>query len=296
MPRHLTSLGLEAVREATPGTVWVSVRGAGGDGPAGALPGYDAMAQARAGLMGITGHPETGPVKVGVAITDVVTGLYAAVAALAGLLRRGGEGHRAPRLEVGLLEAAVSTLVNQAANHLVGGIVPGPAGNEHPNIAPYGPVRCADRDLVVGAGNDRQFAALCRAVGLARLCDDGRFASNAGRVEHRDALAAELAAVFTERTADAWRTVLEDAGVPCAPVNAVDEVFADPHVRAVDLVSTVEHPLGTLPLVGSPLRVDSRRLQVRRPPPTLGQHTGEILRTLGFDDTRIAAMRARGAC
>ncbi|HUH08478.1 MAG TPA: CoA transferase, partial [Egibacteraceae bacterium] len=168
LPRQLDSLGLEAVRARHPGTVWVSIRGAGGDGPAGELPGYDVMAQARSGLMSITGHPETGPTKTGVAIADVMTGLYAAISALAGVIgRRDSPTATAAQLEVGLLESAISALVNQSANYLIGGVVPEPMGNDHPNLAPYGPVACADTDLVVGAGTDGQFVALCAAIGAA---------------------------------------------------------------------------------------------------------------------------------
>jgi crotonobetainyl-CoA:carnitine CoA-transferase CaiB-like acyl-CoA transferase len=298
LPRHLSSLRLDAVRDANPQAVWVSVRGAGGDGPSGGMPGYDVMVQARSGLMGVTGFPETGPTKVGVAIADVVTGLYAAVAALAGLLQRtrAGPSPRGPRLEVGLLEAAVSALVNQAANHLIGHVVPRPMGNDHPNIAPYGPLECADRALVVGAGNDRQFRALCQAIDAAELAGDRRFATNAGRVANRSALGALLGEVFARRSADEWQRLLEAAGVPCAPVNAMDDVFADAHLRAVGAVDVVPHPAGRLPQVRSPLRVDGHRLPVRRPPPLLGEHTDEILHGLGLDATTITGLRDRGVC
>lgn len=299
LPRHLTRLGLDRLRDGRSELVWVSVRGAGGDGPDADLPGYDAMVQARSGLMGITGHRETGPVKVGVAIADVVTGLYAAVGALAGLLARArqvGADATGMRIEVPLLEAAVSALVNQASNHLIGGLLPGPAGNEHPNIAPYGPIRCADRPLVVGAGNDRQFAQLCAVAGRPGLATDRRFATNADRLAHRDALAAALDAAFSDRGADEWRDLLGAAGVPCAPVNGLDEVFADPHVAAVGLVTEVEGAMGPVRLVGSPLRLDGERPAVRRAPPVFGEHTGEVLAALGLDAPTIAALRERGVC
>jgi crotonobetainyl-CoA:carnitine CoA-transferase CaiB-like acyl-CoA transferase len=291
LPRNLARLGLDRVRDERPGSVWVSVRGAGGDGPAGALPGYDVMVQARSGLMGITGFPATGPTKVGVAIADVVTGLYAAISALAGLLARERTG-AGPIIEVPLLESAVSALVNQAANHLIGGLTPVPLGNAHPNLAPYGPVDCADRPLVVGAGNDRQFAILCEAIDAAGLATDPRFATNGDRVANRAALDAALGAAFSTRSADAWRAILDAAGVPCAPVNAIDEVFGDPHLTAVGLIQEVAHPDGTLRLVRSPLRVDGERPSIRRPPPRLGEHTDEILRALGLDAELIAELIA----
>jgi crotonobetainyl-CoA:carnitine CoA-transferase CaiB-like acyl-CoA transferase len=276
LPRHLEALGLADLRERTD-AVWVSVRGAGGDGPDGDLPGYDVMAQARSGLMSVTGTDR--PTKVGVAVADVVTGLYAAVGAVAGLVAR-----RPLRVEVGLLEAAVSMLVNQASNALVGGVVPRPSGNDHPNIAPYGPVPCADTDLVLGAGNDGQFAALCRAIGLE---PHARWSTNAGRVADRTALAEALADVLRTRTAREWSRVLADAGVPCAPVQDLAAVQDDPQVVAAGLVQTVAHPAGDVRVVGSPLRLDGARPRVRRAPPLLGQHTDEVLRALGLDDPHV---------
>lgn len=296
LPRHLASLGLERLRDASgDGPVWVSVRGAGSDGPDADLPGYDVMVQARGGLMGITGHPGTGPTKVGVAIADVVTGLYAAVSALAGLVAR-GRGGSTGVIEVPLLESAVSALVNQAANVLVGQIVPSPMGNDHPNIAPYGPVPCADQPLVVGAGNDAQFSRLTLAVGLGHLAQDPRFVTNADRVANRAALATILAEAFATDTAADWQTRLRAAGVPCAPVNDLAAVLSDPQIRAAGLVQEVDTPAGPLRLVGSPLLVDGVRAQVRRGPPTLGQHTDQVLTALGLDSATIAGLRIRGAC
>jgi crotonobetainyl-CoA:carnitine CoA-transferase CaiB-like acyl-CoA transferase len=276
LPRHLESLGLQAVRDRTRAT-WVSVRGAGGDGPDGDKPGYDVMAQARSGLMSVTGTTE--PTKVGVAVTDVVTGLYAAVGAVAGLVAR-----RSTRIEVGLLEAAVSMLVNQASNALIGGVVPGPTGNDHPNIAPYGPVPCADRALVIGAGNDAQFAALCDAIGLLPRPDWG---TNRGRVVDRVRLTAALADVFCARPATEWARLLAAAGVPCAPVQDLASVSDDPQIVATQLIQEVDHPAGPVRLVGSPYRVDGIRPRVRRAPPVLGQHTAEVLAALGLSAGQI---------
>ena len=280
LPRHLEVLGLAELR-AQRSAVWVSVRGAGGDGPDGDRPGYDVMTQARSGLMSITGTTE--PTKVGVAVADVVTGLYAAVGALAGMLSR-----RPVEVEVGLLEAAVSMLVNQASNALVGGLVPGPSGNDHPNIAPYGPVPCADRPLVVGAGNDAQFLALCAAIGLQ---PQAQWSTNAGRVADRVALAEALAAVMTRRPAEHWRAALEAAGVPCATVQDLGQLPHDPQLVGSGQIATVPHPAGEVRVVGSPLRLDGRRPRPRRAPPLLGEHTEEILRGLGLDDALVAAVR-----
>ena len=278
LPRHLRALGLEELR-AEAAAVWVSVRGAGGDGPDGERPGYDVMAQARSGLMSVTGT--TGPTKVGVAVADVVSGLYAAVGAVAGLVARDRASGRPLRVEVGLLEAAVSMLVNQASNALVGGVVPRPAGNDHPNIAPYGPVPCADTELVLGAGNDAQFTALCRAVGVP---PEPGWTTNAGRVADRVALQAALSAALGVRTAREWVPLLAAAGVPCAPVQDLQAVQDDPQVVATGMLQEVDHPAGPVRVVGSPYRLDEQRPRVRRAPPLLGQHTVEVLSALGLDD------------
>jgi len=282
LPHHLTALGLDRLRDETE-AVWVSVRGAGGDGPDGDRPGYDVMAQARSGLMSVTGTSE--PTKVGVAVADVVTGLYAAVGAVAGLLGRGQSTGAAPlRVEVGLLEAAVSMLVNQAANALVGGVVPTFTGNDHPNIAPYGPVPCADRPLVLGAGNDAQFAALCAAVGLE---PPQAWRTNAGRVADRVALAAALAGVFGTRTARDWSEILALAGVPSAPVQDLGALPDDPQLVATGLLQEVDHPAGPVRVVGSPYRLDGERPRVRRAPPLLGEHTAQVLTALGLSAEQV---------
>lgn len=276
LPRHLQALGLAALRQDAR-VVWVSVRGAAGDGPDAALPGYDVMAQARSGLMSVTGTDR--PTKTGVAVADVVTGLYAAVGAVAQLHARALEGPGAPgrTVEVGLLEAAVTLLVNQASNALVGGVVPGFAGNDHPNIAPYGPVPCADRPLVVGAGNDSQFLALCAAAGVVPAPE---WATNAGRVADRVALAARLGEAFQAADAAIWAERLAAAGVPCAVVQDVGQLRHDPQLAATGLLQEVNHPAGAVTVVGSALRLDGVRPRVRRAPPTLGQHTEEVLAAL----------------
>ena len=276
LPRHLEALGLADLRRTTE-AVWVSVRGAGGDGPDGEKPGYDVMAQARSGLMSVTGTTE--PTKVGVAVADIVTGLYAAVGAVAGLVAR-----RPVRIEVGLLEAAVSMLVNQAGNALIGGVVPTYAGNDHPNIAPYGPVPCRDRPLVLGAGNDGQFAQLCKGIGLE---PPPEWATNRGRVADRAAVTEALAAVFRQRDAQDWVPVLGAAGVPCAPVQDLGSMPSDPQVAATGLLQTIDHPAGSVTVVGSPYRINEVRPRVRQAPPLLGQHTVEVLAALGLDPVQI---------
>ncbi|WP_436777429.1 CaiB/BaiF CoA transferase family protein [Yinghuangia sp. YIM S09857] len=281
LPRQLTSLGLDTIRDTCPHAVWVSVRGASAAGPLGDQPGYDAMAQARSGIMSVTGHGLTGPTKVGLPVVDVMTGLYAAIGALGALYGSSARPDgRAARVEVPLFECGVSALINQGANHLIGGGVPGLLGNLHPNVAPYGPMPTADGQLVVGATSDRQFMALCTAVGRPALAADPRFADNASRLAHREELDALLAATLVGESTQVWEKKLHQAGIACAPVNRIDDVFREPQVTATDLVQTVPHPAGEVPLVASPLRLDGKRPPIRRAPPLLGEHTAAILDAL----------------
>ncbi len=276
LPHHLTKLGLDRLRDMGSG-VWVSVRGAGGDGPDGDKPGYDVMAQARSGLMSVTGTTE--PTKVGVAIADVVTGLYAAVGAVAGLVSR-----KPLKVEVGLLEVAVSMLVNQASNALIGGVVPRPSGNAHPNIVPYGPLHCADTALVLGAGNDNQFVNLCRALGVPPA--EG-WRTNAGRVAARVAVTAALEGALSTKTAREWVEILSRNGVPCAPVQDLGQLPSDPQLVATGQLQRVPHPKGDVTVVGSPYRLDGVRPRVHDAPPLLGQHTSEVLAQLGLSSAQI---------
>jgi crotonobetainyl-CoA:carnitine CoA-transferase CaiB-like acyl-CoA transferase len=276
LPKHLSALGLEPLRDKG-SAVWVSVRGAGGDGPDGDKPGYDVMAQARSGLMSVTGTSE--PTKVGVAVADVVSGLYAAVGALAGLVAR-----TPLKVEVGLLEAAVSMLVNQASNALVGGVVPTPTGNAHPNIVPYGPLACADVPLVLGAGNDSQFADLCAALGVEPL---GGWSTNAGRVADRAAVLLALESALALRTAREWVDVLAQHGIPCAPVQDLGQLPTDPQLVATGQLATLPHPAGDVTVVGSPLRLDGRRPRPHHAPPLLGEHTNEVLEALGLAPEQV---------
>jgi crotonobetainyl-CoA:carnitine CoA-transferase CaiB-like acyl-CoA transferase len=285
LPHQLVALGLDAMRCANPHVAWVSIRAASSDGPLGALPGFDAMAQARSGLMSITGTDA--PTKVGVAIADVVTGLYAAVAALALLLRK-GRGDAPSVAEVPLLECALAALVNQAANYLLADVTPGRMGNEHPNLAPYGSFECSDGWLFVGAGTDRQFRSLADVLGLG----DARFATNALRIEHRVELNDLIARALAGEPRAVWGARFDDAGVPWAPVNDVAEAFADEHVRAVGLVGTVAMGDDTIAQVRSPIAIDGARPEPRSAPPSLGQDTAAILRHLGYDTDRIEKLRA----
>jgi crotonobetainyl-CoA:carnitine CoA-transferase CaiB-like acyl-CoA transferase len=261
-----------------PGLVYCSLTAFGEEGEAASRPGYDIIVQALAGLMSITGHPGREPTKVGVALLDVICGLYAANAIQAALLGRRESG-LGRRVTVSLFDASVAALVNQAANHLLGGLVPGPMGNAHPNIVPYQLFLAADRPFILAAGNDRLFARTCEVLGRPELASDERFATNEGRVRRRDELVGILQDAFAARPADAWLAALEAAGVPCAPVRALDEVFASPEgLAAVQEVADPER--GVLRLVADPIRVAGERLPARLPPPRLGEHTAEVLEEL----------------
>jgi crotonobetainyl-CoA:carnitine CoA-transferase CaiB-like acyl-CoA transferase len=247
----------------------------------GTRPGYDIIVQALSGLMSFTGHPGGEPTKVGVALLDVICGLYAANAIQAALLRRSSTG-RGGRVTVSLFDASVAALVNQAANYLLGGLVPGPLGNAHPNIVPYQLFDASDRPFILAAGNDRLFERTCEVIGRPELATDQRFVTNADRVLHREALIPILAEAFGTRTAEEWVEALEAASVPSAPVRTVDEVFASAEGAAA--LQEVDDPVrGLLRLVAEPIHVDGRVPPVRLPPPRLGEHTEQVLSEIERD-------------
>ena len=293
MARH----GLDAatLRAANPRLVYCSITGFGQDGPYAQRAGYDFAIQGLGGLMGVTGAADGEPQKVGVAVADLFTGMYATVAILAALRHRDATGE-GQVVDMALLDAQVAMLANLGSHHLVSGDVPPRQGNAHANIVPYQVFAVADGHIVVAVGNDRQFARLCGLLDLAELAEDARYASNAARVRHRDALIPVLREAFLVRGRQAWLDALEAAGIPCGPVNDLADVFADPQVRARGMVVESPHPLaGTVPLVRSPMKLSATPADLRHAPPLLGQHTDEVLREAGYDDAEIVALRARGA-
>jgi crotonobetainyl-CoA:carnitine CoA-transferase CaiB-like acyl-CoA transferase len=269
-------LGYEKLRETNPGLIYCSITGFG-PGPDEERPGYDFLVQARGGVMGITGQPGGEPTKVGVAISDIVCGLFASNAILAALHRRSATGQGA-RIEVPLFESTLGWLANRGQEYLVSGEDSGLIGNAHPSIVPYQTFDASDKPLVVAVGNNSQFAALCEAVGRPELAEDDRFATNPDRVANREALVSELQREFGRRPADEWVGEIRAAGVPCGPVNTLADVFADDHVRGSGMLQDITHAsAGPLKMLASPILVDTERLPIRRPPPTLGQHTEETL-------------------
>ena len=268
-------LGYEALRETNPGLVYCSITGFG-PGKDQDRPGYDFLIQARGGIMGITGFPDGEPTKVGVAIADIVCGLYAATAVLAALHRRSETGEGA-HIEVPLFETQLSWLANRAQEYLVSGEDKGRMGNAHPTIVPYQTFDASDKPIAVAVGNNTQFANLCKAIGREEFAQDERYATNPDRVANREDLVEVLQWEFSKKTADEWVEEIRDAGVPCGPVNALADVFTDEHVLSSGILRDVAHPaVEMLKMLASPVLVDGGRLPIRRPPPTLGQHTEEL--------------------
>ena len=270
-PGQMERFGLDhrTLRKANPGLVYCSIP-AFSDGPRRPEPGYDLTLQALSGLMSVTGPKDGEPTKVGVAVLDVATGLFAAVGILAALQERGRTG-RGTHLEVPLFDVGVASLVNQAANYLMGGDVPRPLGNEHPNIVPYQSFRASDRTFVVAAGNDGLFRRLCEAIGHPEWGEDRRWGTNHARVANRKELIPLLAEAFAERPMEEWLGALTSHGVPCAPVRTLDEVFASP--EGDEMVDELpDGGRGAVRLVRDPIRYESGHLPTRLPPPALGDN------------------------
>jgi crotonobetainyl-CoA:carnitine CoA-transferase CaiB-like acyl-CoA transferase len=267
-------LGYEATREANRDLIYCSITGFG-PGPDEERPGYDFLVQARGGVMGITGQPGGEPTKVGVAISDIVCGLFASNAILAALHRRAASGEGA-RIEIPLFESTLGWLANRGQEYLITGEDTGLIGNAHPSIVPYQTFDASDRPIVVAVGNNTQFARLCEVLGRPELAEDERYATNPDRVANREALLSELQREFGKRSADEWVGEIRAAGVPSGPVNTLADVFADEHVKGSGMLQNIDHPsIGPLEMLASPILVDGGRLPIRLPPPTLGQHTDE---------------------
>jgi crotonobetainyl-CoA:carnitine CoA-transferase CaiB-like acyl-CoA transferase len=294
-PGGAARLGLdyETVRAGRPDVVYCTISGFGRREPRD-RPGYDFVLQAESGLMAITGEPDGVPTKVGVALIDVLTGLNAATAILAALLRRDrtGEGEL---IEVALLDSALASLVNVAQNALVTGEEPGRFGNAHPSIVPYQPFRAADGWIAVAAGNDGLYARLCRAVERPELAEDERFATNEARVRNRTALIAELDAVFAARATEEWVELLLAAGVPGGKIRGVGEALRSAEASGAAATIRVSHPTaGPIDLVAPPFSLAGAGLRPAAAPPLLGEHTAEVLAELGVGDERQAELEERG--
>ncbi|WP_336366699.1 CaiB/BaiF CoA transferase family protein [Marinobacter sp. C2H3] len=291
-------LDYDSLKAVNPGLVYCSITGFGQDGPYASRPGYDFLIQAMGGLMSITGQPDgapgAGPMKVGVAMTDIMTGLYATIGILAALRHRErtGEGQH---VETSLLDVQVASLANVAMNYLTSGAVPQRMGNAHPSIVPYEAFPTADGDMVLTVGNDEQFARLCEVLGHPEWASDERFRTNRSRVTHRTVLVPLLRQSTVMRPTDEWVGLLEKAGVPCGPVNTIDKVFSDPQVLARGLKGELNHPaMGPVPTVGNPLKFSRTPVAYRSAPPLLGEQSREVLDALGLSEEQIQALKDEG--
>ena len=292
-------LAWEDLAQLHGGLIYCSISAFGQSGPAAAHPGYDAMIQAMGGLMSVTGLPDGeaggGPQKVGVAVADLLAGMYAATAILAALYERRESG-RGQHIDLSLLDTQVAALASQSLNFLVSRQAPGRHGTAHPNIVPYQAFATADGHLMLAVGNDRQFDRFCELAGCAELTSDPRFASNAERVRHRQPLVARLTPILSSRPTREWLSALAQAGIPCGPINTLAQVFAEPQVRHRELEMTLPHSAaGTAPAVRNPIRYSRTPLQYRRSAPLLGEHTDEVLmERLGLRPEELRALHDRG--
>jgi len=287
-----------ATLQRHPRLVYCSITGFGQTGPYRERAGYDYAVQGMGGLMSITGErddqPGGGPQKVGVAVADLFTGMYATVAILAALRHRDATG-QGQAIDMALLDTQVAMLANLGANYLTTGTPPRRAGNAHQNVVPYQVFEVADGHLILAVGNDGQFARFCAVAGCPETALDERFVRNAGRVRHRDALIPQLAERMRARTRADWLAALEAAKVPCGPINDMADVFADPQVLQRGMVLDVPHPLNdALRLVASPMKLSATPVRLRRPPPLLGQHTDEVLAEFGVDEGACRLLRQQG--
>ena len=285
-------LGEKELRGANQKLVYASLSGFGADGPMADIPGYDLIVQAWGGLMSITGTDESGPLKVGVAIIDLVAGLMLGKSIVAALYAREKIGV-GQKIDTSLLEAEVAALINAGSNYLVGGKVPGRWGNAHPTIVPYQSFQTADSFLVLGAASEAIWKRLCPALNRADLADDLRFAKNADRVDNRKELITVLSEIFMTRTTEEWVAMLNKADVPCAPVQTIDQVFAASQVLHRNMLIEVDHPsAGKVRMAGIPVKFSATPASVRLPPPLLGEHNDDVLSSwLGMKPEEIDQLK-----
>jgi len=279
LPTQAAALGITELRDDLLDVVWVSIGAAASGGPLADLPSFDLLAQARSGVMGVTGSEESGPTKAGIPIADVVTGLYGGIALMTGLFAaRAKPGAPAHRFEAPLLESTMASLINLAAGYLGAGVEPSLLGSENASIAPYAPYATKDLPVLIAAGTQGEWLRLCSAMQAPELKDDERFTTNADRASHRHELRIELEAILSGETASTWIERLAAANVPCAPINSVAAAFAQPQIADGDLVADVELASGrVIQMVASPIRIDGVRPPIRSRPPLLGEHTEQFV-------------------
>jgi crotonobetainyl-CoA:carnitine CoA-transferase CaiB-like acyl-CoA transferase len=287
-------LAYEQLQGRFPRLVYCSITGYGQDGPYAARPGYDLMAQGAGGIMSVTGEAEGPPVKVGVAVNDVMSGLNAAVGILSALRHRDRTG-AGQYIDIALLDVQVGWLYNVGLNYLLSGQVPRRWGTAHPNTVPYQVFPTSDGHVILGANNDQQFQRLCEFAAAPHLAADPRFATNALRLKNRETLIPLLSDLTRRQTMQYWVEGLVKVGLPCGPVNTIDRVFDDPQVIHRNMRISMAHPVAEVPLIGSPVKLSATPVRYRRPPPRLGEHTDEVLgELLKLGDAECQKLRERG--
>lgn len=290
-------LAYDDLKEKFPGLVYCSITGFGQDGPYAARPGYDMMAQGIGGLISMTGEAGRPPVKVPIAINDVMTGMYASVAIMAALRHRDETG-QGQYIDLGLLDVQVAWLYNQGLNYLTGGQIPERLGTAHPNTVPYQAFETADGFIILAANNDEQFKRFVELAGREDLLDDPRFATNPERIRNRDTVVDAVQEILREKPSAYWIEELERINVSCGPINTLDQVFDDPQVQARGMQVAMPYPIagkGTVDLIGNPLKMSETPVSYRHPPPSLGEHTDEVLsEILGLDQDEREKLRADG--
>jgi crotonobetainyl-CoA:carnitine CoA-transferase CaiB-like acyl-CoA transferase len=291
--KHRLGIDYETLRAINPRIVYGSISGFGQDGPYRGRPGFDQIAQGMGGLMSITGLPGQGPVRVGIPIADLTSGMYCAMGILIALLEReiSGEGQW---VQTSLLQAQIAMLDFQAARYLIAGEIPKQAGNDHPTSIPTGVFKTKDGHINIAASGTDMFGRLCRAIGAEELPRDERFNDDDKRSLNRNALNSAIETYLAKRTSAEWIEALNEAGVPSGPINSIDQVFADPQVRHLGMATPVEHPtLGRLDLVNQAMKLSRTPSRMRRATPERGEHADEVLGELGYDAAAIKALRAR---
>lgn len=292
--RQRAGVDADTLQTLNPGLIYCLVSGYGRNGPYAERPGYDVIAQGEAGLMSVTGEPEGEPVRYPIPIADITTGMYATIGIMGALLTRQQTG-RGQRLDMTLLESQSAWLTILASSLLNGGQEPQRLGNVHPNIVPYQVFKAQDKHIIIAVGTEKLWTNFCEALGLEQLKEDPRFATNPDRNQHREALVAILDELFASRPADEWLDKLKSVGIPAGPINSIAETLAHPQHRARNFIVELEHPLaGLVKSLGNPVRLSETPASYRLAPPTLGQHTTEVLTELGYEEASIPALQEQG--
>ena len=284
-------LGYEQVKKMNSGIIYCSISGFGQDGPYRMLPGFDQVLQGMGGLMSITGEPGGPPIKVGVAIADIAGGMFASYGIVAALYNREKTG-KGQAVDISLLDSQVAWLTYRAGAYFASGEVPQPVGSGHPVIVPYQAFKTKDVYINIAVGNDQLWERFCKAVGLEKVMNDPKFATNAKRVENREEIVKIIGDLIAAKNGEEWLNILTDAGVPCGPIYTVDKIFSDPQVLHRQMLQELDHPkVGTIKVAGTPVKLSDTPGEVKSAPPVLGQHTQEILTQLGYSDKDVTKLK-----